>query len=222
MVGSRVSRRSLRALTLALVVVAALASIGAAAAWLPGHASWRWGGPPPTQDGPAVYLNLTIRAAPGTGLDQVSPANFTVPHGERVVLTVRNFDVGANPPALGWSHVMGTYYGTETVTYGTGSPTTVTWISPYEISHTLTILPWGGSFGGPMMNMSGPGVYGSGMMGTMVNLPIPAAANESTPAVVTASFYLSNPGTYSWYCEAPCDSAAMSTAGFMRGTVTVL
>ncbi len=222
MPGSSASRGSLRAVVLALGVVAALASVGAAVAWLPGHSSWRWGGPPPGGDGPAVYLNLTIRAAPGTGLDQVSPANFTVPHGERVVLTVRNFDVGANPPALGWSHVMGTYYGTETVAFGTGSPTTVTWISPSEISHTLTIVPWGGSFGGPMMDGSGPGGYGSGMMGPMVNLPIPAAENDSTPAVVTASLYFSTPGIYSWYCEAPCDSVAMSTAGFMRGTVTVL
>ncbi len=192
-------------------------------AWFPGHAGAPWGGPPPPGSGPTAYVNLTIGSAPGSGLDQVSPANFTVPHGERIVLKVTNFDTGVNPPASMWSRVMGTYYGTETIALGSGTPTTISWLSPYEVSHTLTLLPSGWSFWGSMMNGTGMGGAGPGMMGTMmVNLPIPAAPNASTPTVVVASFYFATSGTYAWYCEAPCDATAMATPGYMRGTVTVL
>lgn len=45
--------------------------------------------------GPA-YVNLTIAVNPVNGLDQYFPANFTVPSGVPVVITITNYDTGIN------------------------------------------------------------------------------------------------------------------------------
>ncbi len=59
------------------------------------------------------------------------------------------------------------------------------------------------------------------MLGIMFNLPIPAALNNSTPSVVTATLEFGYPGHFWWWCAAPCDPVAMATTGYMRGSVTV-
>ncbi len=257
--GSR--RRPLVAIALvSLTVVGALMVVGLAAGWVPvgTHRS-------PAISGPSVFLNLSISADPATGLDQFTPANFTLPANTRVVVTITNFDIGANPVSPMWGKVMGTVNGTESVSYGSsGTATVLGWLAPSQVSHTLTILPAGwtnsptGMGGnGSMMNGWGSGGYGSGsmgsngsmgiggemgggmggsgmgmwspalpalgygMMGTMVNLPIPAALDDATPAVVTTTVIFVTHGTFAWWCEAPCDPAAMATAGFMWGAVTV-
>ena len=86
----------------------------------------------------------------------------------------------------------------------------------------------GGGMGGMMMTAptfgGGTGITWpispSGMFGAMINLPIPAALDNSTPAIVSASLTFGAAGQYSWWCAAPCDPVAMATAGYMRGTVT--
>ncbi|MFN8217702.1 MAG: cupredoxin domain-containing protein [Solirubrobacterales bacterium] len=49
-----------------------------------------------------------------------------------------------------------------------------------------------------------------------------AAGSAGKPATTTFVFKApSKPGRYLWFCTMPCDSWAMSHAGFMRGYVTV-
>lgn len=43
------------------------------------------------------YVTLTIANNPVNGLDQYFPANFTVESGVPVVITIVNYDTGANP-----------------------------------------------------------------------------------------------------------------------------
>ncbi len=59
-----------------------------------------------TNGGGTAYVNLTIATNPINGLDQYFPANFTVPSGEAVVITVTNYDTGIN-------NVTGMPYGTS-------------------------------------------------------------------------------------------------------------
>ena len=46
-----------------------------------------------------------------------------------------------------------------------------------------------------------------------LNIPIPLSST------VVAYFSISTTGTYAWFCETSCGLAAMSTAGWMRGSV---
>ncbi|TAN27885.1 MAG: hypothetical protein EPN30_03580 [Actinomycetota bacterium] len=82
---------------------------------------------------------------PGTftgkdGWPALAPANFTVPHGARVVLTIREFDDMNTPlrPMMPYNTVEG---GAETVD---GSP--VTSVDNAHIAHTFTVpsLMWNG------------------------------------------------------------------------------
>lgn len=224
-----------------------LCGVGLASGWFPDALP----GPLAGVDGPGsastTYLNLTIQASATSGLDQFTPANFTLPVNGRVVVTITNFDTGVNPAVPMWDQVLGAVSGTEAVAYGPSSNwTTVSSLGQFDLSHTFTIAPEGWMYNGSMMgntsattggNASGGGMMGGGpgsmgggpgMMGgagegygILVNLPVPPAFNGSTPAIVTATFTLSGSGTYTWWCAAPCDPTSMATPGLMRGTITV-
>ncbi len=56
--------------------------------------------------------------------------------------------------------------------------------------------------------------------GLGVNTMVPAGSSTS-PSRTTFTIHPTKAGTFSWYCATPCDSFAMKTNGFMRGTVTV-
>ncbi len=257
-----------------LVAVAVLSSLflaGMAVGWIPtvprgfGYAGTSGA------SGATQYLNLSIGANESNGLDQVTPANFSLHHGIRTILTITNFDTGVNPTAPMWRQVMGTASGGESVAYGNSRNSSVLSCVPAsQISHTLTIsligigftssmmnqsssggmggmngtafggctaMMGGGGMGGGMGSGTGGGMMGGGMMGgidnrswtvfpagmfgLMFNVPIPAALNNSTPAIVSVTIVLGSTGQYWWWCEAPCDPVAMATAGYMRGGITV-
>lgn len=80
----------------------------------------------------------------------------------------------------------------------------------------------GAGMGGGMGMLSGMlGATPDSAIGVMLNLPIPAATSNATPAVVVAVFTVGSSGSYTWHCAAPCDASSMATLGFMRGSLSV-
>jgi hypothetical protein len=154
---------------------------------------------PATVNTGTAHVYLTVAYNPFTTLDEYFPANFTVPANVPVIITITNYDNGTNAVPSGFENVRGTVGGTETVTDATAADRSVTSVPATAVAHTFTI-------------MSG---------GLNVNAPIPAAQG-TTPTVVTFTLQLSQAGLVSWHCMAPCDDQAMSTPGFMTGTITVV
>lgn len=178
-----------------LVLVGAFVLIlGVLAGGILGHIA----SPPVTTSG-SDHLYLTIAYDPYTGLDEYFPANFTVPANVPVTITVTNYDNGTNPVPAAFSQVLGTESGTETVTNATSSGTAVRSVPVDQIAHTFTLI-------------TGP--YD-------VNVPVPAA-QDVTPTVVVFTVVFTATGQFVWHCMAPCDGSAMTTPGFMTGTVTVV
>lgn len=139
------------------------------------------------------------------GWPRYSPSDITVPAGKTVTLVIDNYDDMATPlpSALqGYDKVQG---GTETV-----NGKAITTVSNKMIAHTFTVPSLG------------------------LNIPIPMATDVGSgssetvvPAVVTFTFTPKNTGTFTWQCFTPCGSGSdgmsgpMSTAGWMRGSLTV-
>ena len=148
----------------------------------------------------ATQLYLTIAFNPGTGMDQYFPANFTVPAHQLVMITITNYDNGTNVVPSMASMVAGTV---GNVAYlngmGPSQDGSFTQLSPNGVVHTFSVLqsPYD------------------------LNVPIPPSPSLSQPSVVIFSAYFNQTGAFVWFCQAPCDSAAMEAAGFMSGTVTV-
>jgi hypothetical protein len=67
---------------------------------------------------------------------------------------------------------------------------TVSSVSPDLVAHTFTV---------PSLNL---------------NIPLPVSST------VVAYFTIDHPGTFIWYCETACGDAAMSTTGWMTGSLT--
>ncbi len=159
----------------------------------------RTGAPPAVATTGTDHVYLTVAYNPYTGLDEYFPANLSVPANVPVIITITNYDNGTNTVPSVYASVRGTVGGTETVTDATVAQRTVTSVQATEVAHTFTI-------------MSG---------GLDINVPIPAAQG-TTPTVVTFTLQFSQPGLINWHCMAPCDDQAMSTPGFMTGTITVV
>ncbi|MCL5115577.1 MAG: hypothetical protein M1272_00265 [Firmicutes bacterium] len=151
----------------------------------------------PHVDAAGVSDRLTIRN--DSAGPYYTPSTWTWPAGQTVKLTIVSHDDGASPlkDRSPETRVLGTVHRQEWVD---GKP--VGRVAGGRISHTLTI----------------PGLR--------VNLPIPAARTGGTVTVV-AWVRVSHPGTYAWYCEAPCgtgargDGGPMATPGLMQGVLHV-
>lgn len=157
-------------------------------------------GPSQTPSQP-VHLYQTVSFNPYSGHDQYYPANFTVPSSLAVNFTIASYDNGTNYPPLGANMVIGTQGGTEFIQGGApGTPQgAVSTIPPNDTAHTFTI----------------------NSNGLHVNVVVPPTANTSYPVRVTFSIVFPSPGTYKWFCQAPCDPYSMVTPGYMTGTITV-
>lgn len=155
--------------------------------------------PPVVTTSGTEHLYLTVAFDPYTGLDQYFPANFTVPANVPVIITITNYDNGSNAIPSGFNRVTGTVGGTETLTNATVSGRSLTSVSADQVAHTFTLdaAPYN------------------------INVPIPAAVGQ-TPSVVSFTVVFTSTGQFVWHCMAQCDAAAMSTPGFMMGTVTVV
>src|SRR5665811_1092388 len=140
--------------------------------------------------------------------------NLSVPAHSLVTITIKQYDTGGTITNPYFAEVNGTVDGTETV-----DGKTVSRVSPDAIGHTFTIhaLP-------------------TNQDPLFVSVPLPALPDNAKPAsgskypnpnVVTFSFVTDGPGNYVWNCEYPCGDGyvafggAMSTRGYMSGTLTV-
>ncbi len=155
-------------------------------------------------DQPAYYILDNGKLA--------SSANISLPSGKKIVATIINYDDGAAPTDASYSNVTGAANSKITIVNETNVNSTegpngivlngtapVSSVPASNIAHTFTVL--------------------SGAS-TVLNIPV-------TPSsVVQASFTLTS-GSYTWQCEAACGSGnsgwsgAMSTSGWMTGTVYV-
>ncbi|MHB8586327.1 MAG: hypothetical protein ACYDDF_10900 [Thermoplasmatota archaeon] len=179
---------------IALLAFAAIVLAGAAFAT--GLAASGMGGNPAPSK--TDYLYLTITQNPNNGIDTYLPANFSVPAGTDVVVTITNYDNGTNPVDPYYSQIRGTVGGTETLYADSPGATVVSGsIDNATVGHTFTISA----------------------NGVDVNAPIPPATNH--PTVVRFTLHFTKAGLYPWNCFAPCDMGAMGKRGYMAGTLTV-
>jgi len=146
---------------------------------------------------PQVDRTLAISFNAATGSYDFSTTSLQVPLNTKVTFTITNYDRGTAMLAVPWdNHVVGTVGGTEQVTQGASS-VTVSALSPEQISHTFTMF-------NAFYNVS---------------VPIPPAAANGQPAVVTFSLVLTTPGTFAWGCVAYCGT--MNPLEKMAGTMDI-
>ncbi len=169
--------------------------LGVLAGGILGHVA----APPVVTTSGSDHLYLTISFDPYTGADQYFPGNFSVPANVPVTITITNYDNGTNPVPASFAQVLGTVGGTETVTNATATGAVVTSIPAGQVAHTFTLI-------------SSP--YD-------INVPVPAAQG-TTPTSVSFTIVFTTTGQFVWHCMAPCNGHAMTTPGYMTGTVTVL
>lgn len=187
-------RRPIRSSTL-VGVGALVLIIGVLAGGILGHVV----APPVVTTSGSEHLYLTISFDPYTGADKYFPANFSVPADVPVTITITNYDNGTNPVPSSFAQVLGTVGGTMSVTNATASGAVVASIPVDQVAHTFTLV-------------SGP--YD-------LNVPVPAAQGQ-TPSSVTFTVDFTTSGQFTWHCMAPCDGHAMTTPGYMTGTLTVV
>ena len=138
-----------------------------------------------------------------------STSNITLPTHTKITVTITSYDMGnASVPSqyLTASGILNDKVLAINGTTAMGSNTSESWSTNMtsfpasKVLHTFTIL------------------QGSS---TIVNIPVMAGYTE------IASFYLNSTGSMTWQCEAACGTGssgwggAMSTAGWMTGTVYV-
>jgi heme/copper-type cytochrome/quinol oxidase subunit 2 len=163
------------------------------------------GSPPSGNNAPpettSVNIYQTISFSPWQGHDQYYPANFTVPTGVPVHFEIASYDNGTNYLPLGAGMIYGTTTGTETISGGApGTPQgAVSTVPANDTTHTFTIK--------------------SG--GVNLNIIVPPTANVAYPVDVSFTVVFPTAGTYTWFCQAPCDPYSMSTPGYMNGEITV-
>ncbi len=187
-------RRPIRSGTLVGVGVFVLI-LGVLAGGILGHVV----APPVVTTSGSEHLYLTVSFDPYTGADKYFPGNFSVPANVPVTITITNYDNGTNAVPASLAQVLGTVGGTETVTNATVSGANVSSIPVDQVAHTFTLI-------------SAP--YD-------INVPVPAAQGH-TPSSVTFTVDFGTAGQFTWHCMAPCDGHAMTTPGYMTGTVTVV
>lgn len=135
------------------------------------------------------------------GWPRYTNRSWTVHEGETVTLRIRSFDDGTAPltgSQVMFDSVQGTLGGVETV-----DGKAVSSVPNSDVAHTFTVVGLG------------------------LNMPVPAAPTGGSVTVV-AHFVATRAGEFVWQCYAPCGSGsssmggAMSTMGWMEGTVRVL
>ena len=165
----------------------------------------------------------------GAHADWVSYSNYNldVPANTTVHMVIKQYDSGGSLNNAFFSHVWGTTTGTATYSIPStdgktySKPAALSVVDTNNIGHTFTLR----------------GVPGNGTP-IFVSIPLPAnpATNSiaigsgtySSPVLVSFTFKTGSKGVYEWNCEFPCGGsregqfgAAMSSYGYMSGTVTV-
>lgn len=141
-----------------------------------------------------VKVDLTIAWNSTSQTYSYAPAAIHVPAGSTVAMTITNYDPGNHTAPSEYCHVLGTTGGM--MSYRVGGGMMGSWmmhnvgdLPARNVSHTFSIFQGG----------------------FQLNVPIPAAANSATPAVVSFTFHAPGAGAMTWGCEA-------MGAGQMMGT----
>ena len=133
--------------------------------------------PEPTR--PTVERTLTI-SADGASTFAYSSAVLEVPSGALVHLTIVNYDRTVHATLPGYGNVTGTLDGTMEMgsggMMGAGSYRS---LGPSQVSHTFSIE----------------------VAGYHLNVPIPPARTDGTPASVSVQFVAGGLGSVPWMCE---------------------
>ena len=170
-----------------------------------------------------------------------SSANLVFPANKLISLTIIDYDSGITPN-IGpngtsnnstYAHVIGTVGGVEYLYNGSAAYENATLSG--NSSNNVTIdhgagwavssLPWTGNSTGGWEVTHTFTIIANGQI--LLNVPSYAGSNPSGGGITHAEFYLNQTGTFAWQCFVPCGyglegwGAAMSTAGWMMGTVSV-
>lgn len=143
--------------------------------------------------------------------------NLSVPSHSVLTVTVRQYDTGGTPNNAFFARVVGTLGGTETV-----NGTVVRQVNPDNLGHTFTLRGIPGNGSSIWLNAPLPGVSASAP-----NTIRMGDGEYPRPNVISFSFVTPSKGVYYWNCEYPCGTSlrgfggAMSTLGYMSGTLTV-
>jgi heme/copper-type cytochrome/quinol oxidase subunit 2 len=129
-----------------------------------------------------------------------SSANIRLPVHTPILLTIISYDTPTPGSEAQYAKVSGTVGGTIFIINGTTAMGTsvneewgknVTSVSVASLAHTFSIPQLG------------------------INIPVVGGDTE------LVHLYLNESGTFQWLCLTPCGAEAMSTAGWMEGSVTV-
>ena len=138
-----------------------------------------------------------------------------VPAHSLVTVTIKQYDGGETITNKYFAKVRGTVDGTMTVD---GKVETQT--DPDTVGHTFTIHAAPTNQDPLFVSIPLPAVAD--------DAPVAAGSDYPAPHIVTFSFVTGGPGEYVWNCEFPCGDGyyakfggAMSTRGYMSGTLTV-
>lgn len=147
---------------------------------------------------PTVYRNLTIAYSPTLHDFGYSATLLNVPLHTRVMVTIVNYDPStAELPTPSDAQVAGTEGGTMTWT-DHGVRVTSGSLSASAVSHTFTMSD----------------AYHH------LNVPIPPAGPDGSPAKVTFSVVFTVAGTFAWGCVVICGGPMMAAADSMNGSLT--
>ncbi len=158
--------------------------------------------PAPVGSAPVAveYINSTVEPGSPGGQMAFCPGNFTVMSNTTIVFTFLIYDTNVSQATPEDSLVQGVVNGTEEIIAAPGAaPENVSTLPGAEVSHTFTIA----------------------MNGTIVNIPMPAAAAPGEPATVIVSVVFNQTGTFAWYCNPYCEPYRIQPGDGMAGTVTV-
>ena len=155
--------------------------------------------PPPAPSGPiVVHAGLEVRSVDGVDAEVSTPLAFAA--GSLVEFTLVNYDPAAVGAPMSAAAVQGTFASPVRVAApASAPPEPLTALPPATVSHTFTLA-------------SGP---------YSLNIPIPPAATDGSPIVVSFAVYFNATGSFEWFCQAYCDDGGLGGTADMGGPLTV-
>jgi hypothetical protein len=154
---------------------------------------------PPAPTGPTVvHAVLEVRSV--DGVDAVVSTPLVFPAGSLVEFTLVNYDTAAVGAPRSAAAVEGTFAAPVRVAEpASAPPQPLVALPPATVSHTFSLA-------------SGP---------YTLNVPIPPAATDSAPTVISFALYFNATGSFQWFCQAYCDDGGLGGTADMGGPVTV-
>jgi hypothetical protein len=147
--------------------------------------------------------------------------SFQVPANSLITVVISNYDSSSTLINDYFRQVHGTIGGVELVNNKSISETSVD-----TVAHTFTLQS--------EPNAAYPIFVSVPLVGVADNAPTPVTINGNSypkPNIISFQFRTGAPGTYIWHCYDPCGedrvppfgfTGAMSTTGYMAGTITVV